>query len=119
MWCDRLVFLKNAAIGIRYGLAINAIATIAVNGSGWSAECERILPAIGAVERTTDTALGKIVEVLEGLAQPAFSCGAPTIILNDIRATYEVQAKISGREASLDATASRHESMAASRFSAQ
>lgn len=113
---NRLIVLENAAMGLKLGLTLEAMAIVILNGSGWSAECERILPASGGGGQPTSLTLGEVVEEFDHLAQLGFSCGAPMIVLNEVRATYKARANEAGDEADIDAMTSHYEAIAAVSF---
>ncbi len=110
--CNRLITYENATLGRKLGLDLEAMTTIVMNGSGWSAEGERILTAIGSGEQATNVTLGRMVETLNKLTHLGFRHGAPMLVLNEVRATYQAQANESGLPASLDSLAGRYATMA-------
>lgn len=115
--CNRLITYENAALGRKLGLDIGAMATIVMNGSGWSAEGERIFFAISNGGQTTNVRLKEIIQSLNSLTALGFHHGAPTLVLNEIRATYEAQANESGPDAGLDVLFARYDAMAGNSFS--
>lgn len=117
--CNRVVVYENAAVGVKLGLDIEAMARVVNDGSGWSKEGERIWPALSTGARTTDLPLRQVVEALNGLTQQGFACGAPMLIANEVRTLYETCANEAGEDAGLDAMASHFEAMAGVVFKRQ
>lgn len=114
--CNRIVIYENAAMGRTFGLDLDELAAIVNAGSGWSGEAERILPALSSGGETTRITLGEIVADLTALARLGFANGAPLLIANEVRATFEAQAGEVGADATLDALKRRYESAARTDF---
>lgn len=115
--CNAIVTYESAAVGVKFGLDIDALATILNAGSGWSGMAERLLPALGG------RSVGGPVEALERMAedlQRASSvgarCGAPMLITDQVLGTFEAARNALAGQATLIDLARRFESDASTRY---
>lgn len=114
--CNRLVVYENAALGVKLGLSTDALSRIINNGSAWSGEAERILPALSQNGSTTTVSLRQSVIELDLLVQLGFANGAPMFLANEVRAALRHQMNVVREDANLDAMQSYYESMAGITF---
>jgi 3-hydroxyisobutyrate dehydrogenase len=116
--CNRLLTYEAVALGLSYGLSIDAMCVAINQSTGWSRASEKILPALAAGAPTATMQLGLMARDLQMVAQMAIGCGAPLLIANQVRSLFEVGAHEFGATQTLDAMARLFEKMAGVSFQA-
>lgn len=114
--CTRLLTYEAAAMGFKYGLAIEDMSKVINNSTGWSSASEKILPALASSAQTANLQLALMVKDLKLASQMAMSCGAPMLIANAARNLFEACANELGGSQTLDAMADQFEAMAGIKF---
>ena len=115
--CNRAITYECAALGVKYGLAIDDMAKVLNKGSAWSDACERILPVLASSGETTDSSIDDVVKHLRAASATGFDCGAPMLVANTVRTIFEACANQLGRTARVDEMAHFFESIAGVSFS--
>ena len=114
--CNRLITYENAAMGFKYGLAIEDMSKVINTSSGWSGASERILPVLGSGGQTADVPLQRVVKDLDLACRMGMGCGAPMLIANTVRSIFEAGANELGGTADIDEIAGLFETMADTKF---
>jgi 3-hydroxyisobutyrate dehydrogenase len=114
--CNRLITYESAAMGFKYGLSVNNMATVLNKGSASSNASERILPALATGRATADFKLLLMAKDLRLASQIGFACGAPMMIANAVRGLFEVGVNELGGDANLDDMRRLFEAMAGIKF---
>ncbi|MBK7472511.1 MAG: NAD(P)-dependent oxidoreductase [Betaproteobacteria bacterium] len=115
--CNRLVTYECAAIGVTNGVALQDLATVITQSSGYNSATARVLPVLGAGGRTADVELAAAAHELGLAARLARRTGAPMVIANLVGCLVESAAAAHGKSATLDALARIHERGAGIDFS--
>jgi 3-hydroxyisobutyrate dehydrogenase len=115
--CNELALYECVAVGIKYGLGVEALATILNAGSASSAASERILPALAEGVRPSGIPLGAAIETLRRATALGAACGVPMLIANAARASVEAAGNEFGPETDTGILAKVHERMAGVGFS--
>ena len=116
--CNRLITYECAAIGLTNGIALEDLATVITQSSGYNSATARVLPVLGDGGRTADVELGAAAGELRLAARLARRTGAPMIIANLVGCLIEGAAAAEGASATLDALAHIHETGASIDFAA-
>jgi 3-hydroxyisobutyrate dehydrogenase len=96
-----VVAYECASVGLRYGLKLGDMAEVLDGSSGWSAASRRLLPALAAGRLETSRPIDAVVRDLRSAARLGMEAGAPTMILNAVRAVVESAANAQDGEADL------------------
>jgi len=81
--CNQLVIYECLATGAKFGLRIEAMATILLGGSAWSKVAERMLPALtGATDVDLPGTLGSARADLRVVTSLAAACDVPLLEAN-------------------------------------
>lgn len=113
---NRAITYEAAAMGFKYGLAIEDISKVINKSTGWSFASEKVLPALASGGQTANMQLDQMVKDLKLASQMAMTCGAPMLIANAACNLFEVAAHQFGGTATLDAMAKQFEAMADIKF---
>jgi 3-hydroxyisobutyrate dehydrogenase len=114
--CNQLISYETLAMGIKKGLKLADIETIINHGSGWSAAFERTVAALRMGERSATVCLASRLTDLRLASELAMNCGAPMLIANAARGTFEAAANVLGGDADTDELARLFEARAGTRF---
>jgi len=81
--CNQLVIYESLATGAKFGLRIEAMATILLGGSAWSKVAERMLPALtAATDVDLPGTLGSARADLRVVTSLAAACDVPLLEAN-------------------------------------
>jgi 3-hydroxyisobutyrate dehydrogenase len=114
--CNRLITYEAVTMGFKYGLSIDEMSKVINMGTGWSAASERILPVLGSGGQTEPFQLKLMVKDLRLASQIGMRCGAPMLIANMVRSTFETGSNELGGSADLDQMKHLFEAMANVKF---
>lgn len=114
--CNRLLTYECAAVGLTNGVALQDLATVITQSSGYNSATARVLPVLAAGGRTADAQLGAEAAALRLAARLARRTGAPMVVATLVGSLVESAAAAYGAETTLDALARIHETGAGIRF---
>jgi 3-hydroxyisobutyrate dehydrogenase len=114
--CNRLITYESIAMGFKYGLSLEDMANVINKSSGWNGASERILPVLASGGQTATFRLDLMVKDLRLASRMAMSCGAPMLIANTVRSTFETGMNELGAAVNLDDMAHLFETMANIKF---
>jgi 3-hydroxyisobutyrate dehydrogenase len=114
--CNRLITYESVAMGVKNGLKLEDIAKVVNKSSGWSKTFERILPALATGGETAQLRIELMVKDLALASQLGMSCGAPMLIANAVRSTFEAGTNELGGDANIDEMARIFETQAGITF---
>lgn len=114
--CNRLITYEAVAMGVKNGLKLEDIATVVNRSSGWSKTFERILAVLGVGGETAKLRIELMVKDLTLASQLGARCGAPMLIANEVRSTFEAGANALGGDANIDEMARMFETWAGIEF---
>jgi 3-hydroxyisobutyrate dehydrogenase len=106
--CNRLVTYECAAIGFTNGVALQDLATVITQSSGYNSATKRVLPVLADGGPTADVTLGEEAEVLRLAARLGRRTGAPMFVATTAGCLIESAAAAYGAAATLDALARIH-----------
>jgi 3-hydroxyisobutyrate dehydrogenase len=103
--CNRLIAYEAVAVGVSLGLKVADIAKVINHGSGWSYAFERILDTLASNGRCTALRLGDVASKLVLASRYAANCGAPLVMANAVRNTFQAVCNELNYDDNLDAMA--------------
>lgn len=114
--CNRLIAYESVAMGVKIGLKLADIEKVVNKSSGWSKTFERVMPALASNGQTASLRIELMVKDLDLACALASSCGAPMLIANAVRSTFEAGANELGGGANIDEMAKLFERRAGITF---
>ncbi|WP_175839157.1 NAD(P)-binding domain-containing protein [Burkholderia anthina] len=114
--CNLLITYECAALAAKFGLPLDLMAKIFLQGGAWNRAAERVLPVLSSGKPTSDLQLGALISELRVASEMAKGCGAPMTVGHLVRGLVETGINQIGRDASIDALSRLFETMAGVRF---
>jgi 3-hydroxyisobutyrate dehydrogenase len=114
--CNRIITYEAVAMGVKNGLKLEDIAKVVNQSSGWSRTFERILAVLASGGETAKLRIELMVKDLTLASQLGARCGAPMLIANEVRNTFEAGANALGGDANIDEMARMFETGAGIKF---
>lgn len=114
--CNRLIAYEGIAMGVKNGLKLEDIAKVVNKSSGWTKTFERIVPALASGGETAKLRIELMVKDLVLASQLGTNCGAPMLIANAVRCTFEAGSNELGGDANIDEMARLFEARAGIKF---
>ena len=114
--CNRVSAYENLALGTRFGLSHEVLASIVNNGSGWSRELESIAAELSGSAGTLDRTLGSVIETLQLVEELGRSHGVPLFVSGEVRAILQAWMNQTSADAPLSDLAGYFERVATMSF---
>jgi 3-hydroxyisobutyrate dehydrogenase len=114
--CNRLIAYEGLAMGVKNGLKLEDMAKVVNKSSAWTKTFERVAPALASGGETAKLRMELMVKDLVLASQLGASCGAPMLIANAVRSTFEEAVNELGGDANIDEMARLFEARAGIKF---